>query len=368
MKSYHQSDLFQLLISAALSTDLHPDAQMLAAYKKRRLNTARRALLARNLFLYTSGYRDPLLDLSASGPTVYTQPAGQRLLLLGYANNFRYGATIQNNTAAVPPGTQQRIFPQMHRLRIPGRSEAIFCEDLTAGQSGIAGEPRYTDVRLTAPTIIEPDEQIAIDLGYDPLSGSAPVNVPPEAFIIFALKIKTELSAEDKVIFADCQRYIKNNDFQRGIYLNALSATQQPIRFSAPGVGAAATAETRPVSNPVLITAIGTNMGAATIKITDTGDGSSLSLHKPMQSSALNFPNYENLGRTNIASMGGPCWSNYFRLPFPHLLRSGSQLKVDLVSGGDDGDGAGAPNVPELQQGDVLGRPGPVLMFQAITV
>lgn len=365
MRYYQQSDLFQVLLSAALDEKLRPNTALLKLYKQKRYNAAERALRARNIFLFTEGTRS-VVTLNSVAPTIYTQPAGERMIVIGYSDNLRYGATEQNDILSIPPSSLTALFPQMHRLRIVGHNERAICEDLTPAQAGVSGQPRYTSTHFTVPTIIEPDEQIAIDLGYDTAAGLEPTFVYPNGFIIFCLKVKDKFTPEDDNVLADVRTYIAANDFQRGLYLNALDVNSQgPIAYNAVGAGATAVAETRPVTHPVLITGVGTNLGASTIKITDIADGSSFSLDRPMTVSALNMPNYEEIGNTSNAPAGAPDWTNFFQLPFPHLLRSGAQLRVDLVNGRTD---FTATVVTDPQQGDVLGRPGPVVMFQGINV
>jgi hypothetical protein len=345
MRFYKQTDLFEVLISAAGSPGLCPDAGLLASYKQNRLARAERALRSRNIFLYTEGTRTSTALNAVT--TIYTQPAGERMLLLGYSDNLRYGSTIQ--PLGVNAAAADRDFPQVHSVRIVGREGRALTEDFIPAQAGISGQPRFTSVLLTVPIILEANEQIAVDLGYDSASAT-PATIPPQAFVFFCLKVKERLTPEDYETMADIQRYIAANDFQKGLYFNC--ATQSPpsgsagwfandeIVFDTQVAGGVAVAETRPVTNPTLIVGIGTNLGASRVTITDTADGYSFSLNQLMQVSAINLPNYENVApaaASTIAPAGAPLWTQYLQLPMPHLLRSGAKLRVEAINGSSNG-------------------------------
>lgn len=353
MRYYEQSKLFQVLLSAARSGNLKPDAELLAAYKKERFQQAVKALRSRNIFLYTEGSR---LSVSLNSiNTIYTQPAGARMIILAYANNLRYGMTAQ------PAGAL--AYPQTHRIRIVGQQERAIVRDLIPSQAGISCEPRWTVTPLTVPVIIERQEQIAIDLGYD-TAASASVLIPPQAFIFFAVKVIDKLTPQDYEVIDDLQRYINNVDYQRGIFLNCESAPNaNQIVFSTALAGGTAKCTTRPANRPLLISAIGTSLRASKFTITDSSDGHSFSLNQPMQSSALNMPDFESIMAAvppfDVAPSSAPIFTEYWQLAVPHLLRSGAQLQAEIVNGGDKGAGAGT--VIDMQSNNVL-------LFQGITV
>lgn len=351
MRYYHQNKLFQVLLSAAQSATLTPDSALLTAYKDERLAQAVKALRTRNVFLYTEGSRLSV-DLN-SIVTIYTQPAGARLLIVAYSNNLRYGDTDQ------PTAALATSYPEMHRIRIVGEHERAIVEDLVPSQAGISCEPRWTITPLTVPVIIERQEQIAVDLGYDTAAGSNADAILPQAFIFFALKVNDKLTPQDYDVINDLQRYIANVDYQRGIFLNCESQPGPGVVFSSAIAGGTATCITRPANLPLLITAIGTSLRASRLTITDSADGHSFSLNRPMQSSALNMPDFENIGVPPVAPTSAPVFTEYWQLPFPHLLRSGAQLSADIVNGGDAGAGKGS--VIDTQRNNIL-------MFQGLTV
>jgi len=359
MHSYYQTELFQALISAARSPVFAADSKLQTAYNQRRYGRALRALRSRNVFLYTEGQRTSV-NLNNTN-TIYTQPAGVRLLLCGYADNLRYGAVKTSVDGSGANPTDATLL-QMHRVRIVGGIERALVKDLVPAQAGVSGQPRYTSTQLVAPTILEADEQIAIDLGYDAAGNPEPTNIPPQAFIFFCLKVKDKLTAQDEEIVADIQRFIEVNPFQRGVFLNcaALNSLFTGLSISS-AAGDIALCETPPVNVPTLITGIGTNLIASRITIIDTADGSSFSLNRPMQSSALNMPGYENLPRPFSfgAPVVTPIWASYYRLTMPHLLRRGALLKAEIVNGGDSGAG---PNTV-TEQGLFT-----QLIFQGVTV
>lgn len=352
MKFYNQSELFNLLISAAERPGYTPDPDLLAKYRKNRLQAVIKAAKTRNLFIYTEGTR-PNVELN-SGITIYTQPVGFRLMLIGYSDNFRYGR-ISNAS-----GSTDKIWPQTHRVRIVSKANPrTLVEDLVPAQAGVSGQPRFTSPILPVPEILEANEQIAIDLGYD-TAANAPTAVEPQAFVFFTLRVKDKLTQQDEEMIADCKRAILANDFQKGQYLNCVSLGQQSVNFTSAAAGGTASCETRTITAPMLITGILTNLVASKVKITDTKDGSSFSLEKFIQVSALNMPDYEDQGATDLAApASAPIYSNCFQLPMPHLLRNGSSLHADIVNGGDHGGGAGGVVDPQT---------GQVLMFQGISV
>lgn len=354
MKFYNQSELFQLLISAAERPGFSPDPNLLDKYKRNRLQRAIAAVKTRNLFIYTEGSR-PTTNLN-SITTIYTQPVGYRLMLIGYAENFRYGAIPTAPTG----GPTDKIWPQEHRVRVVSKANPrALTEDFVPSQAGISGEPRYTSTLLTLPEIIEPHEQLAVDIGYD-TAMSVPSVIEPQAFIFFCLKVKDRLTQLDEDAIADCKRAIVANDFQKGQYLNCVSLGQQSVFFDTAAAGGIASCDTRTVTAPQLVTGFGTNLVASKIKITDVREGNSFSLDKFMQVSALNMPDFEDQAATDLgAPVSAPIWTNYYVFPAPHLLVSGSQLHIDVVNGGDAGAGPGSVIDPQT---------GQILMFQGITV
>jgi hypothetical protein len=353
MLPYNQSQLFEVLLDAAVRPGYKADPALLAKYRKTRLDHAIRALKTRNLFIYTEGSR-PTIDLNSTA-TIYTQPVGHRMMLIGYADNMRYGLISD----APSGGPVDKVWPQETRVRIVGGKERALCDDFTPSQAGVSGEPRYTSTILTVPEIIEPNEQFAVDLGYD-TAMAAVTEIEAQAFVFFCLKVKDKLTQEDEQTIDEVKRYILNNDYQKGQYFNCVSLGQQSVHFSSAAAGGTASCDTRTVTAPNLITGIGTSLAASKVKITDTGDGSSFSLDKFTQVSALNMPDFEDQGATDLgAPVSAPIFTNYHQFPVPHLLRPGSQLHVDVVNGGDAGAGAGSVVDPQ---------DGQVIMFQGITV
>lgn len=318
-----------------------------------------KALRSRNIFLYTEGLRTSVNLNNAN--TIYTQPAGVRLLVCGYSDNFRYGAVSTATAAGANPS--EIILLQEHRVRIVGGGhDRILVQDFVPAQAGVSGQPRYTSPQLIAPTILEADEQIAIDLGYDAAGSPEPTAIPPQAFIIFCLKVKDKLTAQDEEVIADIQKYIKTHSVQRNMFLNcSLLGSNFVGLTSASAAGAKVVCETPPVNEPVLITGIGSTLQASRLIITDTGDGASFSLNRAMQSSALNSPNYEGSAvlQTAGAPVVGPIWQSYFQLPMPHLLRRGAQLRAEIVNGGDAGGGVGT-----ITEQGIINQ----LIFQGVTV
>jgi hypothetical protein len=353
MQFYNQSELFQVLLSASLRPGYTPDPVLATKYNKNRLDRATQALKTKNLFLYTEGTR-PGTQLN-SVTTIYTQPAGTRLLLIGYADNFRYGKI----SARAAGGPTDLVWPQEHRVRIVGKNPRALVHDFVPSQAGVSGEPRYTSPWLTVPEVLEPDEQLAVDLGYD-TAAVAPTVVEAQAFVFFCLKVKDKLTLQDLAAVEDIKRAILAKPFQEGIYLNCVSLGLQAVHFTTNAAGGTASCDTRPVTAPMLVTAIGTNLCASKLKITDVYEGYSFSLDKFMQSSSINMPDFEDQASTDLgAPVSAPIFTNYWQLPMPHLLRSGSQLHCDVINGGDAGAGAGTVVDPQ---------DGQIIMFQAVTV
>lgn len=361
MKFYNQSDLFWTLISAAGNAQLMPDAAMLQRYKEKRLQRAIKALRSKNIFLYTEGTR-PSVNLNDL-TTIYTQPAGVRLLVVGYSDNFRYGAIEAQDLA----GQVQLVFPQTHRVRVVGGEAKALSDDFVMAQSGASGQPRYTSDRLPVPFILEPDQQIAVDLGYD-TAMAAPTQIPAQAFTFFCIRVKSQLSPEDYVAIDEIKDYIANHNFQRGVFLNCANLgspgvlNENTIAFSTAIAGGTATVLTRPANGPVLITGIATTLAASRFVISDTADNHSFSLNRLMRSTAINFPEASRFAAvtTNVQGVptSAPVWCAYWELPIPHLLRPGAQLKAEVVNGGTD-----AQNIARLDA-----QFGNVLMFQGATV
>lgn len=358
MKFYNQSDLFWVLISAARDAQLRPDSTLLRQYKESRIRKAIKAVRTKNIFLFTEGTRTSvnLNDIT----TIYTQPAGVRLMVVGYSDNLRYGGTMQPDAALA---ASKVIFPQMHRVRVIGNAGKALCEDLCPAQAGVSGQPRYTSTLLPAPFILEANEQIAVDLGYD-TAMSAPAVIPAQAFIFFCVKIKDQLTSEDLNAIEDIKIYVANHNYQRGIFLNCFtlagtSATDD-IEFSTAIAGGVASCDTRPANRPLLITGVGTTLLASTILITDTYDGHSFSLNRAMRSSALNMVDNSDVTGSIEAGVpdGAPIWASYFEFPSPHLLRSGAQLHCDVVNGGTDAIGTARLDT----------QTGNVIIFQGLTV
>lgn len=329
--------LLDVLISQARSPRFEADAQLQTAYNDKRFVRATKALRSRNIFLYTEGTRTSV-NLNNTN-TIYTQPTGLRLMVLGYSNNLRYGAATTALNAVVNPSAT--VFLQQHRVRVIGpNGERFIVADFVPGQAGVAGEPRYTEARLTTPFILEPDEQIAIDLGYDAAGSPEPSDIPPEAFIFFCVHVKELLTADDLAVLDDIKRHINNEATQRTCVLNCNVLGEYGVGLAA---GSAANARVNPITPPadapILITGIGTSLGASRLTITDTRSGLSFSLNRLMQSSALNLPGYENT--PDAVPFGapavGPNWTAFYTLPMPHLLVRGAQLQADIVNGVSNG-------------------------------
>jgi len=334
---------------------LRPNPALLASYKAKRLARAVKALRSKNIFLFTEGSRTSVNVNDIT--TIYTQPVGARLMVVGYSDNFRYGATQQEDGAGVPIKV---IFPQMHRVRIVGgKAPRALSDDLVMAQAGASGQPRYTSTLLPCPFILEADEQIAVDLAYD-TAMSEPTNIPTQAFIFFCVRVKDQLSSEDYLIIEDIKTYTRDHDYQRGIFLNCVSPSQEDIEFSTALAGGIATCETRPANGPLLITGVGTTLLASKLTITDTGNGHSFSLNRAMRSSALNMPDGADPSgaiQQADAATAYP-WTYYYQFPAAHLLKPGALLHCDIVNGGTDASG----------NATVDAQTGNILLFQGITV
>lgn len=355
MKFYNQSDLFWVLVSAARNAALIPDPALLKLYKDSRIRAATKAARSKNIFLYTEGTRvsTNLNDVT----TIYTQPAGTRLMVIGYSDNLFYGTRAERDPGA---GNQtfSQVFPQMHRVRVVGREGRALSDDFVMAMAGASGQPRFTSVLLPVPFILEPDEQIAIDLGYD-TAMSAPTNIPDQAFIIFCVKVKDQLTSLDLEAIAEATAYVGNHDYQRGIFLNCASLGRDDVSFNTAVAGGVASCETRPANGPLLITGIGTSLNTSRILITDTFDGHSFSLNRPIRSSAICVPDNAALTTMPPAVPGGaPIWQQYFEFPAPHLLRAGALLHCDVINGGIDASGTA----------QVDDQAGTVIIFQGATV
>lgn len=357
MKSYNQSDLFWLLVSAARNNAQVPDAGLLQRYKEKRIQRAIKSLRSQNIFLYTEGTR-PSVNLNDL-TTIYTQPAGTRLLVVGYSDNLMYGAARQN----IGGNYGNVVFPQAHRVRVVGGESKPLSDDLVMAQAGVSGQPRFTSTLLPVPFILEPNEQIAIDLGYD-TAMSAPVAIPPQAFTFFCLKIKDQLTPDDLITLEAIKSYIANHDYQRGIFLNCFTQVGQigvneDVEFSTAIAGGVALCETRPANGPLLITGICTSLLASTVLITDTGTSQSFSLNRAMRFSSLSIP---DIVATNAPPVtvraGAPIWAHYFDFPMPHLLKPGAALRCDMVNGGTDALGTARLDT----------QTGNFILFQGVTV
>lgn len=350
MQSYRNTELFSTLLSALQSRTLEPSPSLLARFRENRIAQAEKAIRSRNILLYTEGARAST-DLQSIN-TIYTQPVGVPLIVMGYSDNLRYG-NVDSGIA--------EDWPQAHRVRIVGGSnERMLCEDFYFSQSGVSGESRYTDPRFTVPVLLQSHEQFAIDLEYDP-NAAGTNETPSQAFVFHCIEVKSQLSADDLKALDDVKRYVKTHGYQRGIFLNAASAsaakaTQNSggpgLSFATAGVGGVAIGTTRPANGPILITGVGTTLGASTLLITDTFDGYSFSLNRPMQSSGLNMPAQDS-ATFNTAPVFAPVWKSYYQFPIPHLLRPGAQLTVEAINGND---------------GDVDNQTGNFLIFQGVTV
>lgn len=328
MKFYNQSDLFQVLLSAAARDNLRPDAALLKAYKAKRLALAIKCLRSRNVWLYAEGTRT-VVDLNNQN-TIYTTPTGARMLCLGYADSSRYGRIAQNPA----PGELFTIFN--HRVRIVGGgNERALSQEFIPSEAGVSGEPRFSTPWLTVPEVIEANEQFAIDLGFD-TAGPQDPGTYLQAFIFFCLKVKEQLTPQDQETIADIQRHIDFNDFQEGGFLNCTTLGQTNVVFPTANINEIVSCETRPVSNPTLVLGFGTNLACSRITIIDTGDGSSFSLNNPMRIPALNLPNWEGRLQQGITiatiKSYGSAWTNFFQFPMPHLLRAGASLRCDLIN------------------------------------
>lgn len=336
-----------MLLSAASRLDLQPDQATLEAYHKKRLARAVKALRSRNVFLYTEGVRTSLNPNDIT--TIYTQPAGVRMLVMGYSDNFRFGNTNQPATGAF-----SETYPEMHRARIVGQDGHALSEDFLAAQSGSSGQPRYTSTLLPVPVLIEADQQIAVDLGYDSAAAARTGEIPTQAFCFFCVKVKDRLTSDDLDTVREIETYIANNRYQRGIYLNCVSPGLEAVHFSTAAINGIANCLTRPANRPLLITGIGSSLGCSKLVITDTADDYSFTLNKPAQSSALMMPNFEDVGIPRSAPCAAPCHTHYFEFPIPHLLKSGAQLAVQAVN-----NAAGA---------DIDTQDGNLIIFQGVTV
>jgi hypothetical protein len=347
MQFYNQSQLFQLLINAAQRPGYTPDPVLQAAYNKTRLENAIRAIKTKNLLIYTEGSR-PSVSLNSIF-TIYTQPVGKRLILTGYSDNMRYGRI----STAATGGPTDKVWPQQHRIRIVGKNPRSLIDDLVPSQAGVSGECRYTSPLLAVPEIIEPDEQIAVDLGYDSTAGTAPTVIEPQAFTFWTLEVKDKLTIDDEAAIADVKRAITAQWYQKAHYLNCVSLGLQAVHFATAAAGALASCDTQTVTAPMLVTGIGTNLVASKVKITDTNDGRSFSLDKFIQTSSLNMPDFQDQAARDLgAPVSAPIFTNFFFFPVPHLLKAGGQLHCDVINGGNAGGGAGS--VVDPQDGQVI--------------
>lgn len=336
-----KNHLLNALVSAALSPTFEADPALQQVYNDQRLVRATKALRARNIFLYTEGTRTSTDPNNVN--TIYTQSAGVRLLVLGYSDNMRYG--VANVETAAGPNPVSVVFPQMHRVRIVGpQGERVVVDDFVPAQAGVSGQPRYTETRLTVPITLEANEQIAIDLGYDQTM-AAFATIPPQAFTFFCVRVKENLASEDMRVLEDVKSYIAAHPFQRSQVINCSQLNSVGTGLNnASAAGLRVNAETFPANAPILITGIGSNLQASRITIIDTRDGTSFSLNRPMQSSALNMPGYEDNASAGTSVMTGapaeaPLWTGVHYFPMPHLLARGAQLKAEIVNGGDAGGG-----------------------------
>lgn len=329
---------------------------MLQRYKEKRIQRAIKALRAKNIFLYTEGTRVSvnLNDVT----TIYTQATGTRLMVVGYSDNLFFGTRAERDPVVGPGLTFSQVFPQMHRVRVVGRDGHVLSEDLVPAMAGASGQPRFTSTLFPVPFILEPDEQVAVDLAYD-TAMSAPTNIPEQAFIFFSVKIKDRLTSLDYEAIEEIKYYVANHDFQRGIFLNCASLGRDDVSFNTALAGGVAVCETRPANGPLLITGIGTSLNTSRLLITDTMDGHSFSLNRPMRSSALCIP--DNAAATTMPPAvpgGAPIWQQYFEFPAPHLLRPGAALHCEVINGGTDASGTA----------QVDDQTGTVIIFQGCTV
>jgi len=324
---YNRKDLFDALLNGLLNGSLIPDRAFADSFKRRRYNRCLRAILSRNLFITLQV--SPNSESGNDVVTGYSQPLETDVMLWGF--------TWTN------PQVEPDDFGRDMKLSVAGHE---LISNVAASQStlsepignGFGGEVSgFGTSELPCPIIIPAGSRVVAQFSYNPSrywsssDGHNPVvmnTTQYDSLLLLCLSVKTCLSDEDRELVAECKQWIATHEYQEPIFLNSVTPPVDRnlnIVWGGPFGGGAldqpTTSQTRPISSPLLVRGLGTNLALSRLSFRDTRQHSFFPAGPVL---AQNFSSYK--GQFVMAS-------SYFRWVVPHVLASGAQLIADHLDG-----------------------------------
>lgn len=327
MSLYYQQQL-DAMVNALMRDSYSPAPDIADAFKRARLNRCRRALTELNVLVPARGsntYEDSADDTF----TIYTKPLNRDVIVLGCALTT-VGIHVDN-----------RIVGEF-RLRLP---EPLGHLSQNYIFSNTAFAPATYSVFFPSPFVLKASEQIAIDFGWN--APQAELDTPREIneIVLYCVSVKDCLSSEDLDVLKECERIIRDNDYQRRVLLTMFTPGSRALTFdtgtaylsgfenaiiytpdNTPGVHT--TGITRTADIPLLAIGVATSACFTQLRLTDMSTGYSFTQQEFINSDSIYYPD-EAITSDDIES---PYYS-YFRLPVPHLLRSGGAFFGEFING-----------------------------------
>ncbi len=324
---------FDAMVDALAAGQYAPPLDTARSFKQKRINAVTKALGLTNLWVPAAG------EFPAANPnatfTVYTKPLQRDVIVMG-CSLMSFDERIDNRMAGE------------FRVRLPQPLEHL-SQNYIFPAMGFA--PATYSVFFPAPFILKASEQIAIDFGWNAPQGGGPdTNTDRIEIVLFCAEVKNCFDTDEQDLLASCIRFINETDYQKRVYLNSwthgsvavTSQTDSPFQggvdnvivYNPPGISTVGvtkpgttTSETRQADVPLLVIGISINSCGEEIRVTDTGTGYSFTQGDYIYAHSVLYPEefLVNLYR-------GPYYS-YFRLPVPHLLRPGSTLFTEHLTG-----------------------------------
>jgi len=338
------NELTNVLIDAILRNDTVPSRSLADSYKAKRFNRVARALLSRNVFVpvIISTASQSARDIAVG----YSAPLESAALLWGFT------WTNADNIQASNEARTLKMAVEGHELvdNVPAMMATIAADNfLTAFSQSVSG---YGMSPLTTPFIVPAGARIAIELAYNPAATEGfRVDIYNSILLMFIV-VKTCLDDDDREILEQCRRWIETHEYQVPVMLNSVTPPTDsnlnviwPSR-DLPGLdpeingfpGAETTSQTRPVSAPVLVRSVATNLQASRLTIQDS---------RGHQFSPTGMFLARHLSTGGAAAA---VFSPHFRLAMPHVLAPGAELRAEHL------DGTGASTI-SFDGGSILDPP-----------
>lgn len=323
---YYQQQL-DCMIDALLHDSYVPSAKVGDPFRRGRLNACRKALSQINLFVPAQGS----FSYASSNDTftVYTKPLNRDVIVVGCALTT-VGIHVNN-----------RIVGEF-RVRLPEPLGHLSQNYIFSNQ---AFGPATYSIFFPSPFILKASEQMAVDFGWNAPQAEQETPTEINEIVFFCVSVKDCLSSEDLDILDNCERVIRDNPYQRRVFLNMytpgsvaltrvsgvpfLGGVENAIIYTpdnTPGVHT--TGITRTTDSPLLVIGLATSACFTRLRLMDISTGHSFTQQEFINSDSLYYPD-EQIQASDTQSP----YYQYFRLPVPHLLKSGGALFGEFING-----------------------------------